>query len=257
MFTSAGLCLALAPLYGFMSGSLPGLSPPGPLPSALPPPGLLASCLSSGLALSFCCASLTSCCSSSTSFCASFTSCCSSCTSPPQPPMTSARARRIPPTNSLKRLARLKPFLSFLVPSSDASGAVWTGLLDPNLHRGTIDYVTYPCPRAQIPVLGFCYTAFALRQACHMIRTILAAFCLHRDYIPRMSKAASTASSGEDVTATCSPSSQLSRETTGRPTFRASPISDSVPYSPPRAMTTSPEQTTARFLACPVPVAIE
>jgi hypothetical protein len=76
-------------------------------------------------------------------------------------------------------------------------------------------------------------------------------------YIPRRLNAAPTASSGEDATLTCSPNSQLSSATTGRPTFRARPISESVPYSPPTAMTTSPEQTTARFLACPVPVAME
>ena len=32
---------------------------------------------------------------------------------------------------------------------------------------------------------------------------------------------------------------------------------ESVPYSPPTAMTTSPEHTTARFRACPAPVATE
>src|SRR3712207_7826128 len=78
-----------------------------------------------------------------------------------------------------------------------------------------------------------------------------------RYYIPRRPNAFSIASSGVEATLTCSPSSQLLSATTGRPILRANPISESVPYSPPTAMIASPEQTTARFLACPVPVAIE
>src|SRR5215210_8089650 len=77
------------------------------------------------------------------------------------------------------------------------------------------------------------------------------------NYPPRSSNAASTAASGDVDTVTCSPRSQPSRTTTGCPTFLASPISESVPYSPPTAMTTSAEHTTARFLACPAPVATE
>jgi len=55
--------------------------------------------------------------------------------------------------------------------------------------------------------------------------------------------AASTASSGDAAAVTCPPRSQLPRATTGRPTFRASPISERVPYSPPTAIITSPVQT--------------
>ncbi len=48
---------------------------------------------------------------------------------------------------------------------------------------------------------------------------------------------------------------QLRRATTGRPSERAKPISESVPHSPPIAITASPEETTARLRAWPMPVA--
>ena len=40
-----------------------------------------------------------------------------------------------------------------------------------------------------------------------------------------------------------------------RPNIRARPISESVPHSPPTAITASPEATTARFRAWPIPLA--
>ncbi len=49
--------------------------------------------------------------------------------------------------------------------------------------------------------------------------------------------------------------SQLLRATTGRPRLRAWATSLSVPHSPPTAIAASPEATTARLRACPVPVA--
>ena len=50
-------------------------------------------------------------------------------------------------------------------------------------------------------------------------------------------------------------SDQLRRAITVRPSARAWPISESVPHSPPTAITTSPEATTARLRAWPMPVA--
>ena len=72
-------------------------------------------------------------------------------------------------------------------------------------------------------------------------------------------RAASTASSG--VSASTIPRSvpaslrsfQLRIATTGRPSLRAKAISESVPHSPPTAITACPEATTARFRAWPVP----
>jgi glucoamylase len=76
-------------------------------------------------------------------------------------------------------------------------------------------------------------------------------------------RAAATASSG--VSAGTTPgapsiasrpfSSQLRSATTVRPIALAKPISESVPHSPPIAITTSPELTTARLRAWPMPVA--
>ena len=51
------------------------------------------------------------------------------------------------------------------------------------------------------------------------------------------------------------PAPSCSRVTTVRPIVRARAISESVPHSPPTAITTSPEPTTARFRAWPMPVA--
>src|SRR5215467_2932787 len=51
-------------------------------------------------------------------------------------------------------------------------------------------------------------------------------------------------------------SSQVSIPTTGFPVFSASAISDSVPNSPPMAMTTSAARTTSAFRASPSPVGI-
>jgi hypothetical protein len=79
--------------------------------------------------------------------------------------------------------------------------------------------------------------------------------------VTALDSAALTASSG--VLASVMPrsvparlrSGQLSSATTGRPSLRAKAISDSVPHSPPIAITASPEATTARLRACPIPVA--
>src|SRR5215207_7308869 len=51
------------------------------------------------------------------------------------------------------------------------------------------------------------------------------------------------------------PTSCVSQPRLSRSTISC--ISDRVPYSPPTAMITSPEHTTARFRACPAPVATE
>ena len=66
--------------------------------------------------------------------------------------------------------------------------------------------------------------------------------------------ASSTASAGVCARTVPSISQPGSSTTTRRPSVSASPISASVPYRPPTAITASPDATTARLRACPIPV---